>query len=230
MTTEITNETQNENQTPSWFIDEGLPGVGDRPSWLPDKFKTVADMARSNAELEKKLGTPPEEYDLSKSKYLDPDYVPFQELSKLAKEKRVPQDVMDKMIESVDKYMDEFSTDMGEEIKKLGDNAKARIDVIDNWAQANFSKEAYQALASMSRNAEAFKALEELRGKMMSNTTQVPGNDGQVSNAASVEDIKMELQNNLAKYKTDEAYRKDISKRLEMAAKNMPGFVDKVGA
>jgi hypothetical protein len=33
----------------------------DRPSWLPEKFKTPEDLAKSYAELEKKLGAPKEE-------------------------------------------------------------------------------------------------------------------------------------------------------------------------
>lgn len=215
---------------PSWFIDEGMPGIGDRPDWLPDKYKTVADLAKSNAELEKRFGAVPENYDFSKAKFLDPDYEPFQDLQKLAKEKRVPQEVMDKFIESVDKYVDEFRTDYTEEFKELGDNAEARVEVLDNWLKANSSKESYEALTGSINNAASIKALEELRGKFMSNMAVVPGNDGNVHNSASLDDIKMELSNNLQKYKTDENYRKDISKRLEVAAKNAPGYVDKVGA
>jgi hypothetical protein len=218
-------------ETPAWYIDEGVPGVGQRPTWLNEKFKSAADLAKSYSELEKKVGTPPEEYDFTKSKYLDPDYVPFQELRQLAKDKRVPKEVMDKMLDSYDKYMDEFKTDPQEELKKLGDNAQDRIKTLDNWAKANLSKESFEALTMNLRNAESIKALEELRGKMMSSNPQIPnGNDGAVHNTASLEDIKLELSNNLEKYKTDINYRKDIQGRLEIAAKNTPGYVDKVGA
>jgi hypothetical protein len=218
-------------QTPTWHIDEGIPGIGERPIWLPEKFKTVADLARSNSELEKRLGTVPDEYDFKKSKYLDPDYVPFQEFKQVAKDKRVPQEVIDKMLESVDKYMDEFSIDYKEEIKKLGDNAEERVNTLDNWAKANLSKDAYEALTRTLTNAESIKALEELRGKVMSNTPQVPnGNSGAIEEAPSVNDIKLELSNNLAKYKTDEKYRQDIQRRLEVAVKNTPGYIDKVGS
>ena len=106
---------------PSWFIDEGIPGQGNRPDWLPDKFKSTADMPKSYHELEKKFGTAPDEYDISNSKFLDPDYVPFNEFLQLAKEKRVPKEVVDKMVDSIDKYMDEFAIDPQEEFKKLGD-------------------------------------------------------------------------------------------------------------
>lgn len=228
------NPEQKTSETPPptpWYIDEGLPGMGERPTWLHDKFKSVADLARSNQELEKRLGTVPDDYDFSKSRYLDPDYVPFHELKQVAKDKRVPQEVIDKMLESVDKYMDEFSIDDNEEIQKLGDNALERLTTLNNWAKANLSNDAYESLTSHLRSAESVKALEELRNKMMSNTTQIPsGNSGSVNPPASVDDIKMEISNNLAKYKTDAAYRKDVSTRLEVAVKNSGAYIDKVGA
>lgn len=226
----MSNQNNENNEAPKWYIDDGIPGIGERPAWLPDKYKTVADLARSNSELEKRYGTVPEKYDFDKSKFLDPDYVPFQELQEVAKEKRVPQEFIDKMIESVDKYVDEFRTDTAEELKKLGDNAKERVITLDNWAKANLSKEAYEGLTNSLNNAESIKALEELRGKMMSNTPQVPNNQGNVPGTQSLDDVKMELQNNLQKYKDDPKYRTDIQKRLEQAAKNVPGYVDKVGA
>jgi hypothetical protein len=225
------NNNQAAPPAPAWYIDEGLPGVGDRPAWLNDKFKTAADLAKSHHELEKRLGTVPDDYDFSKSKYIDPDYVPFQELKQFAKDKRVPQEVIDKMLESFDKYTDEFTTDYSAEIAKFGDNAKERLETLNNWAKANLSEDAFEALTSNLRTAESVKALEQLRSKMMSNTAQVPnGNDGAIHNTASLDDIKLELSNNLEKYKTDPVYRKNLQGRLEVAAKNAPGYIDKIGA
>lgn len=227
----MTDEYTAPPEAPKWYMDEGVPGAGDRPGWLNEKFKTAAELAKSYNELEKKFGVVPEDYDFTKSKYIDADYVPFLELKQLARDKRVPKEVIEKMLDSVDKYMDEFSTDYSVEIKKLGDNAMERITTIDNWAEANLTKESYEALTSNLRTAESIKALEELRGKSMNNTIQVPGgNDSAVHNSASLDDIKLELQANIGKYKTDTAYRKDIQSRLEVAAKNAPGYVDKVGA
>lgn len=218
------------NDAPLWFIDEGIPGVGNRPDWLSNKFKTAADLAKSYHELEKKFGSPPDEYDFSKSKYLDPDYVPFDELKQLAKEKRVPKEVMDKMLESIDKYMDEFKIDDNEEINKLGANARERLETLNNWAKANLSEESYEALTSNLRTAESVKAIEEIRNRMMSTTPQIPsGNTGAIVNSNSLDDLKMELSNNLAKYKSDSNYRRDLQARFEVASKNAGNFVDKSG-
>jgi hypothetical protein len=228
----MSDEGETKNEAPQWFIEEGVPGTGARPAWLHDKFKTTADLAKSYHELEKRVGIVPDDYDFSKSKYLDPDYVPFSELKQVARDKRVPQEVIDKMLESVDKYMDEFQIDDNEEIIKLGANAQERLVTLNNWAKANLSQDSYEALTNNLRTSEAVKAMEELRNKFMSNSsTHVPnGNDGAVHNAATLDDIKLELSNNLAKYKSDPTYRKDIQSRLEVAAKNGGGYIDKVGA
>jgi len=226
----MTNENTN-NETPTWFIDEGIPGTGPRPAWLPEKFKNVSDLGKSFTELEKRLGHVPEEYDFKKSKNLNPEYAPFVELQQLAKEKRTPKDVIDKMIESVDKFIDETKIDPAKELAKLGDNGKERLELVDNWAKANLSKESFEALANGPRTAESIKALEELRGKMMSSNPTIPnGNGTGTSPVASLEDIKMEINTNLAKYKSDPKYREDLQNRLAIAAKNTPGFVDKVGS
>lgn len=39
-------------------VETPKPAGGDRPAWLPEKFKTAEDMAKSYTELEKKLGAP----------------------------------------------------------------------------------------------------------------------------------------------------------------------------
>lgn len=216
-------------QTPAWFIDEGVPGVGARPPWLSDKFKTAAEMAKSYSELEKKFGSAPEDYDFSKSKMIDPDYVPFQELKALAKDKRVPQEVMDKMLESFDKYMGEFSVDFTEESKKLGENAKERLALLDNWAKANLKKDSYEALTSSLTSAEAIMALEELRGKMMTTTTIPNGNDnGGNAEPVTIDSLKAEMITHFDKYQKDPKYRADWQSRMAIAAKNS-GIVDKIG-
>lgn len=228
MTNEV-NPSGTEVPPPNWFIDEGRPGVGDRPQWLPDKFKSAADLAKSYSELEKKVGTVPEDYDISNSKFLDKDYAPMQDFLQFAKDKRVPKDVIDKMVESVDKYFDEFTVDPAEETKKLGDNASERIKILDNWAKANLSEPSYNALTSNLKSADAIKALEELRGKMMSNNPVVPnGNESTQGNVNTIAQIQDEIVQNIAKYKTDPAYRIDLQNRLTLAAK-ASGIVDKQG-
>jgi hypothetical protein len=212
----------------SWWIDEGMPGTGDRPDWLPEKFKSVADMSKSYNELERRVGSAPNEYDISKGEsWIEPDYGPIQDMLEYAKTKHVPQDVMDKMFESVGKYLDEFNVDPTEERAKLGEKAEERLQVIDNWAKSNFSAETYEALTSNLRTADAIKAIEEVRNKMNSNATTIPNSTHDSSQSApSLQDIQAEMNKNLDRYKTDPQYRREMQAKMELASK-ASGYQDK---
>lgn len=203
---------------PSWWIDDNTPGQGQRPDWLNSKFKSVADLGKSYSELEKRVGTAPDTYDFSRHNWIEPDYAPFQELQDLAKSKRVPKEVMDKMLDSMDSYLNEYTVNADEEIAKLGDNAKERLTVLNNWAKSNLSSESFGALTASLRTAEGVKAIEEIRSKMMSNESTIPtGSDHGGEGPESVDAIKQEISQNLAKYKEDLKYRKEIEKRIGMA-------------
>lgn len=233
MTEEVTQPTQTnpapaENTEPSWFIAEGVPGPGERPEWLGDKFKTVADLAKSYTELEKRTGKVPDQYDFSKAEWIDPDYVPFQDLAAKAKEMRVPQEFIDLMGDSVGKYLSEFSSDPKEEMAKLGEGAKEKIEVLNNWAKANLSEDAAKALFSEIRTADAIKAIDELRSKMMENATQVPGGNSDAnSNQETLSDIQSEMVANLEKYKQDTKYQAEIRARMERVSAQSQ-YVDKI--
>jgi len=224
----LDNGTNDNVNQPNWWIDEGIPGTGERPEWLADKFKSVADMSKSYNELERKVGSAPNEYDVSKGEsWIEPDYAPIQDMLEYAKSKHVPQDVMDKMFESVGKYLDEFSIDYSQERAKLGDKADERVQLIDNWAKANFSAETYEALSNNLRTADAIKAIEEVRNKMISNNTTIPNSNSDLNaSAPSLQDIQSEMTKNLDKYKTDPGYRREMMAKMEMASK-ASGYQDK---
>jgi hypothetical protein len=207
----------NDGQSPSWFWDENTPGQGERPQFLPEKYKSVADVAKAYKELESRLGTAPKEYDFSKGdSWMEPDYEPFQHMADFAKSKHVPQDVMDKMLETVGLYLDEFRTDMTEEKAKLGENATQRLQTLNNWAQSNLSEKAFATLSASMRSADAIEALEEIRNRMINNATMVPGGNTNVSTGGmTIEEYRSELNANYAKFKTDPAYRKEMNAKLE---------------
>lgn len=213
---ESPEQTPPEN-APSWWWDANTPGVGDRPDFLPEKYKTVADVAKAQRELEKRLGQAPEKYDFSKGQgWIEEDYEPFQEMAEYAKSRHVPQDVMDKMLETVGLYLDEFKTDIGEEKAKLGEKATERLQVLNNWAKSNLSEKAFQVLSSTMRTAEAIEALEEIRNKMLGEKTMIPGgNESSTPTGMTREEYSSELQSNYEKYKNDENYRKEMMKKLE---------------
>lgn len=230
MTTSINPEftTDDAPNESSWFWDEGVPGTGDKPEFLGEKYKTVAEKAKAHSELEKRLGAAPKEYDLSKGEsWIDSEYGPIQDMLETAKSKHVPQEVMDKMLESVGKYISEFTVNQEDERAKLGDNADERIQLLDNWTKSNFSEDTYNALSNNLRTADAIKALEEVRLKMNANATTIPNTNHDANTTTiSLQDIQSELNKNLDKYKTDPTYRREIQAKMELASKNS-GYEDK---
>jgi hypothetical protein len=209
--------TQEQESSPNWWLDDERPGDGERPGWLPEKFKSAADLSKAYGELEQKFSKMPDEYDLKKADWIDPDYEPLQEFADFARKNRVPNEVMDKMFETVGKYLNEFKVDYSEEKSRLGDNAQERLELVNNWAKANLSEDSYYALTSNLRTADTIIALEELRAKMLGNNTMIPpGNESHVE-TATVSDIEHEMQENLQKYQTDPRYRAEITRKFEQA-------------
>jgi len=64
----VTPDTSNGTETQSdWFYTDGVKGNGDKPEWLADKYKSVADKANGYSEIQKKFSNftgAPEKYDL----------------------------------------------------------------------------------------------------------------------------------------------------------------------
>jgi len=209
------------SESPSWYWDENTPGQGERPGYLPEKFKSVADAARSYSELEKRVGSAPNEYSLEKGQsWIEPDYGPFQDMLSLAKSKHVPQEVMDSMLDSVGKYLDEFKIDGTEERAKLGEKAEERLGLLDNWIKSNFTPETHNALSDNLKTAEAILALEEVRNKMLGSSTFIPNSNHEAgTNVPSLQDVQAEMNQNLSKYKTDPIYRRELQGKMEAASK-----------
>jgi len=220
VTGEVSDESTEPQETrePTWWWDKSTPGTGDRPDWLPEKYKSAEDTAKAFKELEKRLGSAPEKYDFSKGKgWIDEEYEPFQKMAEFAKSNHVPQVVLDNMLESVGTYLDEFNTDYDAEKKSLGENAETRLTTVDNWAKANFTEDTYDSLIANLRTAGDVKAIEEMRSKMIEGATTIPtGNE--VSEARmTVKEIQSEMKENYARYKSDESYRAEIKNKIAKA-------------
>jgi hypothetical protein len=203
---------------PTWWWDKDTPGDGERPEWLPGKYKSVEDTAKAFKELEKRLGSAPDKYDWSKgSGWIDEAYEPLQEMAEFAKSNHVPQAVFDKMLESVGTYLDEFNTDYEAEKAALGENAESRLKTVDNWAKANFSEDAYGSIIGNLRTAGDVKAIEEIRAKMIDNNTKIPTGNEVAEAPLDMEAVQTELNANIKKYETDKAYRAEIEAKIRKA-------------
>ena len=219
---------------PSWHIDENTPGVGDRPEWLPEKFKSAQALAKSYGELERKIGSSPsapEAYDFGELKdKFDGSNEHIVELQDFYKENKISQDVFSKTMESISKYSDSFNVDISAEKAKLGTDADKRLETLDNWAKANFSENSFKALTASLGTAEAVLAMEEVRNKMLGSTQTPPASTDSSGTEPEYtrEDLEQEMMDNREKYQTDASYRKEMRVKMGRIAGGA-GFVDKKG-
>jgi len=170
-----------------------------RPEWLPEKFKTPEDLVNSYSSLESKLGTSQEEIKSSLIAELEAealqnrpasvgDYtIPeslddglvndndlFQWWANHSFENGYGQDEFEAGIQKYAEFYEAMQPDLDAEKSKLGDNADARIQAVDLWANKFFPEELSDAVLTLGQSASGIQALEFLMEKL--NTSQINNN------------------------------------------------------
>lgn len=208
----------------NWFWDEGIPGTGARPSFLPEKYKTVAEVAKAQRELETRLGSAPPDYDFTKaSDFIPSDSPHLKKISDHAKQRHVPQDVIDVVMEGVGDHLRSVRPNKEVELSKLGAEAEKRLELLSNWAKSNLSEKAFKTLTTSSalNTAEMVEALEEIRSKSLSSITNVPnGNETGLNGSYGVSDYRAEISANYERYKSDPTFRSQLDTKFERAMAN----------
>ena len=165
--------------------------ASDRPEWLPEKFKSPEDLAKSYNELQSKLGSKEEDirnsileeiqsqafegrpesagdYQLPES--IDPEQSVDNELlkwwSEHSFENGYSQEEFQQGIEMYSQAVMGNQPDMESEAKKLGDNAEARIEAASVFANKFFPQEALPAIERMCESHEGIIALEAIQEAM----------------------------------------------------------------
>jgi len=204
-----------------WFWDEGRPGEGDRPEWLKSKYSKVTDQAKAYIEAEKYIGNgkAPESYDLSDySDYFDLESEHIAELSANAKDSRLSEESLKKILEPIKKYHESMMPNVDDEIKKLGDHANARINTVNTWASNNLSEKAMDTLGRVSVTADVFELFDEIR-QLHATSSRVPSGSEAASEhkMISVIEVEGEIKANYARYKSDPKFRAEIQAKLQLA-------------
>lgn len=212
-------ETPTEGSEPTWWIDENLPGVGDRPEWMPEKFKSVADMSKSYSELEKRFGSAPKEYDLSKAQdWLDLESESIKGITEMARQRGIPQDFMDNILDTFGEQFKAGTVDEAAERAKLGEKGDEILSGLNTFIKSNFGEDVLNSLAAHMNTAEAILALNKVKEKMLENMPKVPGDEGSGGSSETLAEIEKEMEQNLDKYKDDPKYRAELQKRMERVA------------
>lgn len=208
--------------------------VEQRPEWLPEKFNSPEDMATSYSELESKLGQDREAIKTEVQKEFEEqrlnerpasvgDYAIPESLDETAVnddalfrwwaqhsyEQGFGQEKFDAGIEQFVKYYDSQQPDLDAEEAKLGENAKARIEACDLWAQKFFPEHMAEAVLQLGTSAAGIEAIEH----MMSNSQQTTmGSAGQANPALDEDAVRAKMKD--PRYwnpaKRDAAYVKEV--------------------
>jgi len=162
-----------------------------RPEWLPEKFKTPEDLAKSYTELQSKLGAKDEDIrnsiieeiqkeafadrpesagDYQMPESIDADAAVDNELlqwwSEHSFENGFSQEEFEKGIEMYAQAVMGSEPDLEAEAAKLGDNANARIEAASAFANKFFPEEALPAIERMCESHEGIIALEAIQEAM----------------------------------------------------------------
>jgi hypothetical protein len=216
----MTGEDSNDGESgePSWFYDENTPGVGERPEWLKDKYKSAADQAKAYNELDKKLGKfkgAPDEYDLSL-----PDLPDFQfeegdpvlgEFLDFAKESNASQEFVTKALEHYVKAQQFYAPDPQEELQKLGANAQVEISQLTEWAGQRLNKEEFDVFKNMITTADSFRVIQKLR-RVSTSSPEIAVNKNVRSEPQVSEREVMELIGD-ERFNTDPLFRKEVEQK-----------------
>lgn len=163
----------------------------ERPEWLPEKFKTPEDLAKSYTELQSKLGAKDEDIrnsiieeiqkeafadrpesagDYQMPESIDADAAVDNELlqwwSEHSFENGFSQEEFEKGIEMYAQAVMGSEPDLEAETAKLGDNANARIEAASVFANKFFPEEALPAIERMCESHEGIIALEAIQEAM----------------------------------------------------------------
>ena len=207
----------------NWFWAEGVQGNGEKPAWFnPAKYKTIADQAKSQPELEKMLGASgaPEEYDIGDLKeVIDLSNPHLQTLIANAKNKRVNNETFKEFAEAFVNYSKKDAVDFSKEIEKLGPDGQRRIETVKTWAENNLSNKALETMGKIAMSAEAIEFLDELRQFQFHATSQPPtGSDMPTGFVVlTTAEVEAEMASNYERYTNDKTYRAEIERKFKQA-------------
>lgn len=204
---------------PTWFYAENIPGTGERPEWLKEKYKSAEDQAKAYGDLEKKLGAykgAPDEYDLSlgeefKSTQFDKNNPVLQEFLSSAKEQGMSQESITHILQSYAKMEAINQPNLDKEMERLGVNGKQDLQILAQWASNHFTKEELTTFKSMVKTADHMKIFDKMR-RQMTKADTVPTNTRTPHESA--EKVRQMIHD--PRYDTDSSYREEVRQKLAL--------------
>lgn len=205
---------------PEWFIDEQTPGQGSRPTWLPTKYKSAADLGKGYDELQTKLGAftgAPDEYSLGNLE-IDESQLVVQEIKAVAKELHMSQDGLQKFLGRIHAATEtESEANLNDQVKKLGKDGERMLKEYNTWTKDYFKPEEVEVVKNWIKSSDDLVTFNRMMSN--SNMSAVPtgGSMSLANNHESVVDLRAELVTNIKKFDSDKSYSSNWSKRMGAA-------------
>jgi len=190
--TETSVDTTSASTTPST---ETVADTNARPEWLPEKFQTPEDLAKSYGELSTKIGQREEEIEKRLQEKLEEeafsqrpasagDYqIPevlneeeaatnplLKEWAEYAWENGYSQEEFSHWVNKFAEYQEAQQPNLDQVKAELGDNANQRVESAQLFLQKFFPTELQDAIAQLGSSAEGIKAVEFIQKQMQSTT------------------------------------------------------------
>jgi hypothetical protein len=184
-------------QEAAWLWAEDVPGSGDRPEWMLEKFSNVGEQAKAFHELEGKYRSEigafagaPEVYEFNLPEGVQADLDPEDPLvasfSELCHENNVTQEFYDQVVGTFMQYAAAGNAEQrAEQLGLLGAEGPQMVQDVWAWGKANLDEDQFSALQTVCTTAEAVKLFSHLTSKYAaaSNIPERAGQQGAVSPA-----------------------------------------------
>ena len=192
---ESATEESVESSPPPIPSTESVADTNSRPDWLPEKFQTPEDLAKSYGELSTKIGQREEDIKASVLQELEteayanrPDTAGDYQIPEILDdseaatnpllkwwadyswENGLSQDEFDEGITKWAEFTQQDEIDLEQVKTDLGDNANSRIEAVQLFMNKFFPEDVQDAVAELGSSAEGIKALEHIQ-QALSNTS-----------------------------------------------------------
>ena len=210
---------------------------GDRPEWLPEKYKTGEDLAKAYKALESKLGGKQEELRASILEELQADA--FKDRPESAGDYQLPEGIneeeavnsellkwwsetafengysQEEFQKGIEMYMSAAGQqvsgpDLEAEAKKLGENANDRIQAASAFAKKMFSEEQLPAIERLFEGADGILVMEVIMEALKDGDFS-----GDASNSAGVTEAELKQMMNDPRYWDRSRQDRDFIKQVE---------------
>ena len=152
---------------------EAVADTTSRPEWLPEKFQTPEDLAKSYSELSSKIGQKEEEIEKRLQEKLEEEAATnplLKEWAEYAWENGYSQEEFSHWVNKFAEYQDAQQPNLDQVKAELGDNANQRVESAQLFMQKFFPTEMQDAIAQLGTSAEGIKAVEYIQKQMQSTT------------------------------------------------------------